>query len=80
MATSNVTNELILEHLKAIRSELGNLTSDMADVKTSLTSLRQHLAGFMSTDAAHEGSIAAIQARLHRIEQRLEISDGATNR
>jgi chromosome segregation ATPase len=72
----NVTNELILEHLKAIRAEIGTLQSDMSDVKASLTSLRQHLSGFMSTDAAHEGALASVQSRLNRIERRLEISEG----
>jgi hypothetical protein len=29
----------------------------------------------MSTDAAHEGALASLQARLNRIERRLEISE-----
>lgn len=71
----NVTNELILEHLKSIRAEIGSLQSDMTDVKSSLTSMRQHLSGFMSTDAAHEGALASVHERLNRIERRLELSE-----
>lgn len=68
----NVTNELLLEHLKALRTQVGTLQTDM---KTSLISLRQHLTAFMSTDAAHEGALASLQARVNRIERRLEISE-----
>lgn len=71
----NVTNELLLEHLKALRTQVGTLQNDVSDVKTSLISLRQHLTAFMSTHAAHEGALASLQARPNRIERRLEISE-----
>ena len=72
----NVTNELLLEHLKSMQNRLSNLESGQAEIKTTLVSIQQHMTGFMTNVAAHEGAIASMQVRLDRIERRLEISDG----
>ena len=71
----NVSNELILDHLKTIQGRLSNLENGQSEIKTTLISLQQHMSGFMTNIAAHEGSIATIQSRLERIERRLELSD-----
>ncbi|WP_174803498.1 hypothetical protein [Martelella limonii] len=71
----NVTNELLLEHLKAIQSRMTNLEHGQAEIKTTLIGMQQHMLGFMTQTTAHESAIANIHARLERIERRLEISD-----
>lgn len=71
-----VTNELLLEHLKSIQSKLSGLSSDMADLKADMRSLKGHMASFMQAEVAQDGSIASMQARLDRIEQRLSLADG----
>lgn len=71
----DVTKGLILEHLKAIQNRLSNLENGQADIKTTLISLQQHMAGFMTNASAHESAIATLQARLDRIARRLELSD-----
>ena len=68
--TDTVTNELLLEHLKKIQSRLSNLESGQEDIRTSLPGIQQHMAGFMTTAAAHEGAIAGLQSRVDRIERR----------
>lgn len=73
--SDNVLQDLMLENFRAIRQELGTLRADITDIKSSLAGIRQHMSGFMVSDAAHESTIATIQTRLDRIERRLEISD-----
>ena len=72
----NVTNELLLEHMKEMHARLTNLEQGQADIKTVLVGMQQHMSGFMTTSAGHEASIAAMHARLDRIERRLSLSDG----
>lgn len=71
----NVTNELLLEHLKSIQARLNNLENGQAEMKAALIGMHQHLTGFMTHSTAHESAIANIQIRLDRIERRLELSD-----
>ncbi|WP_424829980.1 hypothetical protein [Ruegeria sp.] len=72
----NVTNELILEHLKAIQAKLAEMASDIGDLKSDMRGIKAHMAGFMQSEVAQDNAIAAMQTRLERIERRLEISDG----
>lgn len=73
----NVTNALILEHLKAIQSRIGVMSSDLADVKTDVRSMKGHMASFLQAEVAQDNAIALMQARLDRIEQRLNLQDGS---
>jgi len=73
--SDNVTSELILDHLKSIQGRLTNLENGQSEIKTTLVSMQQHMSGFMTNIAAHEGAIASIQTRLDRIERRLELTD-----
>ena len=71
----NVTNELILEHLKAIQSKLSTMDVRMQNLETDTRSVKGHMASFLQAEVAQDGAIAAINARLDRIERRLDISD-----
>lgn len=68
-----VTNQLLLEHLKAIRGELSALRGDVADLKADSHGLKSHMAGFMQGEVAQDSSIASIRERLERVERRLDI-------
>lgn len=72
---SNVTNELILEHLKAIQGKLSTMADDLTDLKTDVRGLKTHMAGFMQSEVAQDSALASIRLRLERIERRLDISD-----
>ena len=72
----NVTNALILEHLKAIQSKMSVVSFDLSDVKTDVRSMKSHMAAFLQAEVAQYNAIASIQARLDRIEQRLNLQDG----
>lgn len=73
---ANVTNELLLETMKALQAKLSDMASDLQDMKTDLRGIKGHMASFMQTEVAQDNAIASIQARIDRIERRLEINDG----
>ena len=73
--TQNVTNELLMETLKAIQSKLSAIGEDIADVKNDVRGVKSHMAGFMQTEVAQDSAIASIKERLERIERRLELRD-----
>ncbi|MFY7778922.1 MAG: hypothetical protein ACOVQ8_11585 [Elstera sp.] len=73
---TNVANELILEHLKAIQGKLSTMADDLTDVKADMRGLKTHMAGFMHSEVAQDGVLASIRARLDRIERRLDLSEG----
>ena len=73
--TNNVTNELLLEALKAIQAKLSDMASDLLDLKADMRGLKGHMAGFMHSEVAQDGAIASIQLKIERIEKRLDIVD-----
>ncbi len=75
MAPGNVTNELLLETLKAMQAKLSDVSSDVQDVKTELRGIKGHMASFMQTEIAQDSTLASIQARIERIERRLDLSE-----
>jgi hypothetical protein len=66
---------LMLEHLRAIRGEIAKMGASMQSLNVEVTAIRQHLAGFMTIQEHDHGDLAAIKARLERIERRLELAD-----
>lgn len=73
--TENVTNELLLETLKAIQSKLAKVADDITDLKTDMRGMKGHMAAFMQSEVAQDGALASIQSRLERIERRLELHE-----
>lgn len=73
--SDTVTNELLLEHLRRIRGDIGALRDDFAEMKSDIRGVKLHLMGFLQTDSAHEEAIASIRVRLDRIERRIELND-----
>jgi uncharacterized coiled-coil protein SlyX len=79
--TDNVES-LIVEHLRAIRSDIGGMKEDVREIKSRVTSLEvgqatiiQHL-GHMSGDIAEQHTrYDRLAERIARLEKRLEISD-----
>jgi hypothetical protein len=73
--TENVTNELLLETLKAIQAKIAKVADDIADLKTDMRGVKGHMAAFMQSEVAQDGTLASIQSRLERIERRLELHE-----
>jgi len=75
----NVEN-LILEHLRAIRSDVGAVKDDVRELKSRMANLEagqatmmQHLGHQASVSAQQHISYDRIIERVERIEKRLEI-------
>lgn len=81
--TDNVEN-LILEHLRALRGgqdriehELREVQSRQSSLETAVIGLRRDIV-FTQEDVVRQPlSIDHLKERLHRIERRLELRDGA---
>ena len=70
----NIEN-LVLEHLRAIRTDMARMAEDMRGLRTEMMSVRHHVRGLeLSQDADHT-DIASMKVRLDRIEKRLELAD-----
>ena len=73
---------IILEHLKAIRADIGSLKNDSSEIKSRLTSVESGIAGLRHDSASQYGDIVDTHSRydrlanrIDRIEKRLEIND-----
>ena len=66
--TDSATNQLLLEHLKAIQATLAAMDGRMNELRADVRGVRSHLAGFMhsevSHDSTHDSTIVAMQERL----------------
>lgn len=77
--TDNVEN-LVLEHLRHIRSRVDQIADDVGDLKHRMSSLengmnlvRREVALGDETDARQQISLDKLSARLERVERRLEL-------
>lgn len=68
----NVEN-LVLEHLRAIRADMARLADSMRTMQTEMSAMRQHLAGVVTLQEHDHGDIAAPKSRMDRIEKRLDL-------
>ena len=78
----NVEN-LILEHLRAIRADIGGIKEDVREIKQRLTSLETATAGLRRDNANLYGDVIDQQKRydrlaerVERIERRLDLAEG----
>jgi uncharacterized protein (UPF0335 family) len=72
----NVTNDLILEHLKAIQSKVSRTDERLGNIEGDIRIIKGHMANFMQSEVQQDTAMANLQSRLERIERRLEISEG----
>ena len=70
--TDNVTNQLLLEHLKAIQANQAKMDDRISELQADVRGIKSHMAGFMHAEVAHDTTIAAMQDRLDR---RLDLHD-----
>ena len=68
-------DDLMLEHLKAIRTDMSKMADKMETMSAEMTAIRQHLSGVVTLQEHDHSDIAALKARVERIEKRLELAD-----
>lgn len=70
------TDNLVLEHLRAMRAILDRVAQDAADIKLRLSGMEQHMAGYQISDVRQNAELDRLNQRLDRIEKRLELVNG----
>ena len=77
----NNTENLMLEHLKRfqagqdrIERKLEDLTRRVGNLETGQAAITQHLGTLAAADAQQQVSIDGLNARLDRIERRLDLA------
>ncbi len=68
-------DNLVLEHLRAIRGEMSKMASWLETLSTEMTAMRHYLFGAVTKQNHHRVDIAEIKVRLDRIDRRLELVD-----
>ena len=66
---------LVLEHLRAIRSDLADVKERLTGVEIQLSAMGQQLAGLTTAVYSGKSEIDGFRRRLERIEQRLDLVD-----
>ncbi|MFZ2169637.1 MAG: hypothetical protein WAW61_08380 [Methylococcaceae bacterium] len=79
--SDNVDN-MVLEHLRHIRSRVDQIADDMSDLKhrmssleSAMVSVKHEVAHGDETDARQQVTLDKIIDRIQRIERRLELND-----
>ena len=73
---ANESDNVVLEHLRHIRSKVDMTATDVTDIKIQLAAMQQHMAGFHAVIASHSDELNQLRQRIDRIEKRLELTDG----
>jgi hypothetical protein len=69
------TDNVVLEHLRHIRSKVDTIEERMGRVELRLAAVEGHLASLVLGEAGQNSEIDRIRHRLDRIERRLELAD-----
>ena len=64
-----------LDHLRAIRKELGVLKDGQRDIKDEIISLRKQVHAFQGDSLRRDQTMAALDLNVDRINTRLELND-----
>ena len=66
---------LVLEHLRAIRSDLADLKREVTGNSVQLSAVGQQLAGLTAAVYASKSDVDELTRRMDRVERRLELTD-----
>ncbi len=72
---STETENLVVEILRRIQSDLASVKLDMVDIKHRMSSIELHIGELSSSFAGQSLRIDRLDERLARIERRLELQD-----
>lgn len=67
--------DLMLEILKRVQTMLTRLDDKIDGLAAEMRGVKTHMAAFMQSELHQDGDIAALKARIDRIERRLELVD-----
>lgn len=72
---AEATENLVLEHLRAIRQDIGDMKAGMREIRTEIMNLRQQLHIIQGDGLRQEQIIASVSLDVDRIKTRLTLND-----
>ena len=75
---TNDTENLMLEHLRAMRAEMARTNTRLDTLQAEMTAVRHHISGMAALQDHDHADIADIKIRLDRAEARLGLVDEAS--
>jgi ubiquinone biosynthesis protein UbiJ len=66
---------LILEHLRGMRSDIADLKQGQRHTNERLAAIEHHMAGLYTASVNHTDEMDYLRRRVERLERRLEITD-----
>ena len=72
---AEITNALIYEVLKAVQADVAQVKERITSIEQTPLAMRSHLAGLVTSELTRDADLAALRARIERIERRLELQD-----
>lgn len=70
------TENLVLEHLRAIRADVSDLRERMGRVELRLSAIEQTLGNLYALSGSDRETVQSLTKRVERIERRLELNEG----
>lgn len=70
---ADVTNELILEHLKCLHADLSDVKRQNGQIRDEIGFLRHDINGIKSELAHFHGRFATVEDRIDRVYTRLDL-------
>jgi septation ring formation regulator EzrA len=70
---AEITNALIDEVPKAVRADVAQVEERLTSIEQTRSAMRSHLAGLVTSELTREADLAALRARIERIERRPEL-------
>jgi archaellum component FlaC len=67
---TSTSDNIVLEHLRAIRADVGDVKSDLRDVKARLASIESYIATLHGDQARTGSKLDDIVQRVERLEKR----------
>ncbi len=69
------TENLLLEILKRIQTDIADMKGDIADLKTRATAVDEHMGRLFITISGNNNRLDRVVERLERIERRLDLTE-----
>lgn len=73
--TEDIVDNLVLEHLRAIRGILGDHSDRLNRIELRLSTIEQTLGSLYTLAGSDRETMASVIRRIERIERRLELAD-----
>ena len=70
-----VDTSLLMEIMRKIQTDISDIKSDMSELKMRATATDEHLSGIFVSTTGINNRIDRFDARLERIERRLDLTD-----